>query len=573
MRNTWLNRGFAIVVIALLGAIGIYTQVETKRLPNTAKDPVNTQQSVAELYANADIFGVVRILGSGFTPSESVVIYVETSIRPLPEPMRLGQWNLYADGNGKFETQWFMTDKTLLYSVTAVGAVSGRSAVTSFGENEILLGTSADLSQCRNGPLSAPESCTGSNWVNGSLNGSQAHYIEGESVPYRISMAGLTVGPTHTITIEYDTTENGKHAIDYLTSFDRTEIDASPCDGIAGCDPAIHEHFTIPVDENVTKGHDQIPGTADDIAQLPGVFTLFNGTILSVSPYTVSGTYEGSSQTRITITFTNTNSTAVLAWGGHIATRADWGIGHSAVAISGAPYHMRLIDLDGSGGNQDRSLQSTAVYYPGRIKIIKDAQPDTAQTFLFAVVGPGVTGNYTLDDDGDNTNTFSNTQDFPGLTNFGNGHEVTVTESGSIAPYSLSQIICTSDPQGGSGTNNNTISIPLRQVIITLEEGELVTCTFVNALPTAADLTLSGRITDAAGLPLRGVLVQLYRVSTNETFTTASSTFGYYAFRGLTAGETYAVNVSARQVRFDPPSQTITMVDNVSDLNFVALPK
>ena len=62
----------------------------------------------------------------------------------------------------------------------------------------------------------------------------------------------------------------------------------------------------------------------------------------------------------------------VLAWGGHIATRQDWGTGNSAVAISGSPYHTRLIDLDGSGGNQDRSLSADAVIFPGFIHIVKN---------------------------------------------------------------------------------------------------------------------------------------------------------------------------------------------------------
>lgn len=573
MRNKWLNRSIAVVVIAFLGAIGIYSQVEIKRLPNTAKDPASAQQTTSGLYANADIFGVVRILGAGFIPSENIGIYVETSFASLPEPMRLGQWNVYADGNGNFEASWLMTDRTLLYTVTAVGSVSGKTARANFGGNDILLGSAADLCQCRNGPADAPEPCTGTNWVNGNLNGSQAHYLEGESVPYRLAMTGLAVGPAHTVTIEYDTSESGKHAIDYLTSFDRTETDASPCDGTPNCDPLIHEHFEIPIDVNVTMGHDGLPGTADDITQIPGAFTIFNGTILSVSNYTMFGTFAGKSQVKVTITFTNTDPNVVLAWGGHISTRADWGVDNSAIAISGSPYHMRLIDLDGSGGNQDRSLQSGAVIYPGRIEIIKDAQPDTTQTFLFAAVGPGATGDFTLDDDGDNTNTYSNTQAFANLTNFGNGHEVTVTESADILPYSLSQIVCTSDPGGGTGTNNNTISIPQRQVVITLEEGEFVTCTFINGRPTAADLMLSGRIMDTAGMPVRGAIVQLYRISNGETSAFSSSTFGYYAFRGLAAGESYAVTVTARRYRFDPPSQTITIVDNMTDVNFVAIQK
>ena len=62
------------------------------------------------------------------------------------------------------------------------------------------------------------------------------------------------------------------------------------------------------------------------------------------------------------VTFTASDSTVLLAWGGHIASQIDWGAGNSAGSISGSPYHMRLINLDnGSLGNMDRSLAAAAV--------------------------------------------------------------------------------------------------------------------------------------------------------------------------------------------------------------------
>src|SRR6185295_2245103 len=100
----------------------------------------------------------------------------------------------------------------------------------------------------------------------------------------------------------------------------------------------------------------QVPGGGDDITQIPGSFSMFGGTITATSGYTVTGTYAGDSTTFITITFTSNVANPVLAWGGHIATRIDWGITNSAIAISGSPYHSRLEDVNGSGGNQDRSL-------------------------------------------------------------------------------------------------------------------------------------------------------------------------------------------------------------------------
>src|SRR5688572_29335917 len=82
-----------------------------------------------------------------------------------------------------------------------------------------------DLDQCANGAVGGPpERCTGANWVNGDLVASKAHYLEGQSVPYRLKISGLDPAlATHTVTIQWDTTKGGQHAIDYLTSYDRTE--------------------------------------------------------------------------------------------------------------------------------------------------------------------------------------------------------------------------------------------------------------------------------------------------------------------------------------------------------------
>src|SRR6266576_1659243 len=55
-------------------------------------------------------------------------------------------------------------------------------------------------------------------------------------------------------------------------------------------------------------------------------------------------------------------TTVLIAWGGHIASQIDWGAGNSASAISGSPYHMRLLMLDDTQlGNQDRSLKASGI--------------------------------------------------------------------------------------------------------------------------------------------------------------------------------------------------------------------
>ena len=116
--------------------------------------------------------------------------------------------------------------------------------------------------------------------------------------------------------------------------------------------------------------------------QDPGVFTMFGGTITAVSSYTVPPDYLDDTSTSVTIYFTAGDADAVLAWGGHIAERADWGLDNSAVYISGSPYHMRLKswydETNGRSlnvGQGDLSLSAEAVIYPASITIIKGTDP------------------------------------------------------------------------------------------------------------------------------------------------------------------------------------------------------
>src|SRR5690242_11386284 len=74
---------------------------------------------------------------------------------------------------------------------------------------------SANLDQARNGTDASPISPV--SWVNGNSNGSQSHFTEGMSVPYRCVFSNLTAGVQNIITIGYDIRSSSKNAIDYLT--------------------------------------------------------------------------------------------------------------------------------------------------------------------------------------------------------------------------------------------------------------------------------------------------------------------------------------------------------------------
>lgn len=320
---------------------------------------------------------------------------------------------------------------------------------------------SADIDQCKNG--STTNQISPCDWVNGSLGTNNSHYQEGDSVPFRIRFDNLATTGSHTVTIEWDTTKSGKHAYDYLTTWNRTETNADPCDNVTGC-TVTPPPLAIPNDPNIPANDPSGPPT---IVQVPGVFTMWNGTLTSASAYTVAGSYAGDSSTRITLTFTAAEDDPVLAWAGHIASEADWGAGTSASGIAGSPYHMRLIDLDGSGGNQDRSLKvGNSV---GSITIVKQAGPESSRQFNFTASDN--LDSFTLVDDGNDATAPFNAKTFAGLTNFSNNHTYDFTEAATTG-WQLSSITCDS--------NKVTKDLATGTVKVQLEAETNVTCTFTN---------------------------------------------------------------------------------------------
>ncbi|NIN70158.1 MAG: hypothetical protein GTO63_36875, partial [Anaerolineae bacterium] len=317
--------------------------------------------------------------------------------------------------------------------------------------------------QCAN----QPDGLGPCDWVKGNVNEAKAQYFEGDSVPYRIVMEKLEPNTQYWITFGWDTTKSAKHALDYITTYDRSESFADPCSGWTGgvgpvtCSTV--STFPIPTDLQVTAG---------GVTQEPGDITLWNGTIDSVGSndpdyddglYTYWGDYTGTSSALITVKFTTGpgQTAVVLAYGGHIGTEADWGVGNSAVGITGSPYHAFLNGASwGSTGSQDLQLSASAVIVPGSITIVKEANPEGATEFPFRLTRPDqTTTDFTLVDDG----TPSNTTSFIDLSDFG----VYSVEEFVPTGWSLDSIVC----DDGSPQTPPTASIDLA-------EGEDVTCTF-----------------------------------------------------------------------------------------------
>ncbi len=426
-----------------------------------------------------------------------------------------------------------------------------------------------NLDQCANGAAPAPrQPCAGTNWLSGDLVPSNAQFNEGESVPYRLVYSGVT-GTTSSITIEWDTTKSGRHAFDYLTTYNRTDVAGNdPCSGVAGCSLASNTTYPIPTDPDVTAGFDHIPGNSDDITQIPGVFTMFGGTIGSVSAYNLTGSYAGDSTRSITVNFTfGPTGTVVLAWSAHIGRRAEWGLDSTVITIQGFPYHTRV-------NGQDRSVDVNTIIFPGSVTIVKlvanlDGSFSSSRSFPFSSSANfGMSGFSLVDNDPSQFGGGSITN--ANIRSFGPSNMITITElpvAGS--GYSLADISCVERGGGFPSVNNSTVDLATGTASIIVDEQEFVTCTFLNSqlVPSAANTSISGRVMNANGNGIRNATV-VATDSDGTVRTTMTSGFGYYVLPDLPTGRSYVMTVKSKFGMFTP--RFVTLEDALSGVDFIA---
>jgi hypothetical protein len=295
-----------------------------------------------------------------------------------------------------------------------LAAISGAAVIGSVMFANVAVfaaaGPAVNLDQCRNGGLVTNGTqtfiqCSGggsgnSGWVNGNAGAANAHYAEGESISYRARITGLKANDQVVVIMGYDVVHGGVHAIDYLTDKNRWQTPEGgtldvPCSGVSGCDdPA--DLLTAPIPAPLTNVQVDTTKTLANGCQVAGggavqqpvtsfnaipaakrVMEFFNATPAAVDAIKYVGApptlldRNGDQEQQISVTFTATAANPVLAWGGHIASRLDWGCAgapQSASGISGSPYHMRIKNITVNGdpislGNQDRSLSAAAVIF------------------------------------------------------------------------------------------------------------------------------------------------------------------------------------------------------------------
>lgn len=102
---------------------------------------------------------------------------------------------------------------------------------------------------------------------------------------------------------------------------------------------------------------------------------------------------------------------------------------------------------------------------------------------------------------------------------------------------------------GNSGQNNHTYDFGFYLV------------------PTAANVSVGGRISSGSGKALNSVVV--YLIDHNGVMRqTMSNSFGYYRFDDVEVGQTVTVSVFSKRISFSQPTQVLMLKDNALEVNF-----
>ncbi|MFM9903006.1 MAG: choice-of-anchor Q domain-containing protein [Pyrinomonadaceae bacterium] len=95
---------------------------------------------------------------------------------------------------------------------------------------------------------------------------------------------------------------------------------------------------------------------------------------------------------------------------------------------------------------------------------------------------------------------------------------------------------------------------------------------FEAQITTAGSVSIAGRVTSSDGRGIRNARIVVSGGSLTQPRVTATGPRGTYTVGDLQTGQTYVITINSRRFTFSIPSRVISLVDNVTDADFVADP-
>lgn len=88
--------------------------------------------------------------------------------------------------------------------------------------------------------------------------------------------------------------------------------------------------------------------------------------------------------------------------------------------------------------------------------------------------------------------------------------------------------------------------------------------------PTAAEVSLSGRVISLNGQGIRGAAITIQGGGLESPRIVTTNTFGHYCLEGLAAGQTYIITVRASKHTFAESTRVVNLYDNLAGVDFVS---
>ncbi|MGI8640757.1 MAG: carboxypeptidase regulatory-like domain-containing protein, partial [Pyrinomonadaceae bacterium] len=120
---------------------------------------------------------------------------------------------------------------------------------------------------------------------------------------------------------------------------------------------------------------------------------------------------------------------------------------------------------------------------------------------------------------------------------------------------------------GDSLTFREVASAPPNVTVLTMTFRDDGMLTINN--PTTASVSVAGRVVTQTGRGIRNVIITMTN-SNGNTRTATTSSFGYYRFADVAAGESYTFEVRAKRYRFTESAQVRNITGDIDDVIFVA---
>lgn len=98
-------------------------------------------------------------------------------------------------------------------------------------------------------------------------------------------------------------------------------------------------------------------------------------------------------------------------------------------------------------------------------------------------------------------------------------------------------------------------------------------CYGVSVSPSAAPVSLSGRVMDASGRGVSGSTITVLNPNSGAAIRVRSNPFGYYTVTGLPAGELFVVTIIDKRYTFSNDTRSVTLNEDLADMDFIANPE